>query len=230
VTPDIVAVILGENASLLNSSAEQAGLCSEKMDGRVVGNGDDVSDGRRPSLFDLISVGTLVTDSFQLFVSPVAQPITEANMVELREAFQVFDLNNDGFISHDELSSAMRNFGHLVTKTELDEMIRLVDKDGNGLVDFKEFLELMDSNVVVKNVEQEMTNMFQFIDIDGDGFISEEEIKRMLNNMGEKKVKKKDIKRMMKIADYNKDGKISFNEFKRMISNGHMMLNNKSGP
>lgn len=149
-------------------------------------------------------------------------------MVELREAFEVFDLNSDGFISEPELSQAMANFGHLVTKTELDEMIRLVDKNGDGLIDFNEFLELMDSNVEIRNVDAEMTKMFNIIDKDGDGFIDEDEIKTMLQKiLGEKKVKKKDIKKMMKTADFNKDGKISFNEFKRMIASGQMLNNNK---
>jgi len=151
-----------------------------------------------------------------------AQPITEQNMIELREAFSVFDLNQDGYISKDELTQAMTNFGHLVSNHEIEEMITLVDKDGNGLIDFKEFLDLMDSNVLVQNVDQEMTNLFNYIDKNNDGFISEKELKEMLKGMGEK-VKKKDIKKMMKMADENKDGKISFTEFKRMVANGNFL-------
>lgn len=165
-----------------------------------------------------------ILESFvsESFFKADAQPITEQNMLELREAFSVFDLNQDGYISKEELSTAMANFGHLVTKAEIDEMVNLVDKDGNGLIDFKEFLALMDSNVLVQNIDQEMTNLFAYIDKNNDGFISEKELKEMLKGMGEK-VKKKDIKKMMKLADQNKDGKISFTEFKRMVANGNFL-------
>ena len=59
--------------------------------------------------------------------------LTNFYYVDLREAFSVFDKNQDGFISKEELSDAMSNFGHMITPSELQEMITLVDKDGKVL-------------------------------------------------------------------------------------------------
>ena len=80
---------------------------------------------------------------------------------------------------------------------------------GNGLVDFKEFISLMDNNCLVQSVDEEMQHLFNMIDKNNDGFITEKEIKTMLKGLGEK-VRKKDIRKMIKEADQNKDGKISF--------------------
>uniref|UniRef100_A0A915P1N2 EF-hand domain-containing protein n=1 Tax=Meloidogyne floridensis TaxID=298350 RepID=A0A915P1N2_9BILA len=55
---------------------------------------------------------------------------------ELREAFQVFDKDNDGFISHFELRFVMQNLGEDLTDFEVKEMIREADLDGDGKVNF----------------------------------------------------------------------------------------------
>lgn len=152
----------------------------------------------------------------------LAKPINPQNMEKLREAFAEFDLNDDGYISREELSDVMKNFGNIMSNNELDEMIKVVDKDGNGLVDFKEFLNLMDSNCLLQNLDQEMEKLFQMIDTNNDGFLSAQEITTMMKNLGEK-VRKKDIRKMMKEADKNNDGKISFSEFKTMVDSGNFL-------
>ena len=78
------------------------------------------------------------------------------------------------------------------------------------MIDFKEFLNLMNSANKEQNAEEEMKNLFALIDANQDGFLSEKEIRDMMKGLGEK-VKKKHIRKMIKEADLNKDGKISFN-------------------
>lgn len=69
--------------------------------------------------------------SYQPLVKQKVQPLFNAfGFLDLREAFTVFDKNSDGFISKQELSEAMENFGHMISNSELEEMINLVDKDG----------------------------------------------------------------------------------------------------
>jgi len=144
-------------------------------------------------------------------------------MKELKNAFASFDKNDDGFISKQELAEAMSNFGHIISNDELDDIIKAVDSDGNGLVDFKEFMNLMDNNCLVQSVDEEMQHLFNMIDKNNDGYITEKEIKVMLKAMGEK-VRKKDIRKMIREADQNKDGKISFIEFKSMVQNGNYLI------
>ena len=56
---------------------------------------------------------------------------------ELRRAFQVFDKDNSGTISTEELRDVLKSIGENLSETELDEMMRQVDVDGNGTVDCK---------------------------------------------------------------------------------------------
>ena len=50
----------------------------------------------------------------------------------LMEAFRVFDVDQNGFISADELREIMKNLGQKLSEDEIEEMISEADKDGDG--------------------------------------------------------------------------------------------------
>lgn len=62
---------------------------------------------------------------------------------ELREAFAIFDKDGNGFISADELKSALLNLGEKMEDHEVRAMIAAADKDGNGQIDYEEFIAMM---------------------------------------------------------------------------------------
>ena len=62
---------------------------------------------------------------------------------ELMEAFKVFDKDGNGYISAAELRHVMTNLGEKLTDAEVDEMIREADQDGDGQVDYNEFVKMV---------------------------------------------------------------------------------------
>ncbi|KAM0952830.1 putative EF-hand domain-containing protein [Dioscorea sansibarensis] len=62
---------------------------------------------------------------------------------ELREAFKVFDKDQNDLISADELRSVMANLGEKLTAEEVNKMIREADIDSDGQVNYEEFVRLM---------------------------------------------------------------------------------------
>ncbi|XP_007424741.1 dual oxidase 2 [Python bivittatus] len=63
----------------------------------------------------------------------------------------------------------------------VDSMFSLADKDGNGYLSFREFLDIL--VVFMKGSPQEKSKlMFAMYDIDGNGFLSKEEFFRMLRS------------------------------------------------
>ena len=65
--------------------------------------------------------------------------------VNLKEAFDVFDKDKDGLISVEELAGVLTSLGLTEGKKiqECKEMIRKVDMDGDGVVNFDEFKRMM---------------------------------------------------------------------------------------
>ena len=59
------------------------------------------------------------------------------------DAFRVFDQNGDGFISKTELRRVMSKIGQKVTDEEIDDMIKSVDMNDDGKVNYEEFTQLM---------------------------------------------------------------------------------------
>lgn len=64
---------------------------------------------------------------------------------DMKEAFNVFDQNGDGFITVDELKSVMASLGLKQGRSAEDckSMIMKVDVDGDGRVNFTEFKQMM---------------------------------------------------------------------------------------
>ena len=56
---------------------------------------------------------------------------------EIREAFRVFDKDDNGYISAAELKHVMTNLGEKLTDDEVNDMIKEGDIDGDGQVNYE---------------------------------------------------------------------------------------------
>ncbi|KAM3878055.1 troponin C, slow skeletal and cardiac muscles-like [Diretmus argenteus] len=141
------------------------------------------------------------------------EQLTEEQKNEFRAAFDIFVQDaEDGCISTKELGKVMRMLGQKPTPIELQEMIKEVDEDGNGTVDFDEFLGLMVrcmKDDTKGKTEEELADLFRMFDKNQDGYIDVDELKNMLESTGER-ITKDDIDELMKDGDKNNDGKIDY--------------------
>ena len=60
---------------------------------------------------------------------------------ELKKAFEVMDTNKDGVVTKDELMGLLKGLGEDVTDEVVDEMINIADANGDGKIDFEEFVK-----------------------------------------------------------------------------------------
>ncbi|KAL6271234.1 hypothetical protein ACE6H2_028145 [Prunus campanulata] len=70
------------------------------------------------------------------FLNIMARKMKENVAEELKEAFKVFDRDQDGYISAYELRQVTINFGERLSDEEAEQMIREADVDGDGLVSY----------------------------------------------------------------------------------------------
>ena len=134
-------------------------------------------------------------------------------MFEYRRAFSFLDRDRDGLISVRELETGIRSLGQDLTVTELCDIMDAVDTDGNGVVDFSEFLVMMTNK---RDEDQQIRAAFQVLDRDNDGFISARDLKDMMFKLGEKK-SDKEVEEMIEEADTDKDGLVSYADFAEMM-------------
>jgi calmodulin len=71
---------------------------------------------------------------------------------EMKSAFKVFDMDNSGTISLEELRKVMKSFGEILTEDELDSMIKEVDKNGDGTIDCALLSSLFNSSISSLNI------------------------------------------------------------------------------
>ena len=144
--------------------------------------------------------------------------LTEDKINEFKEAFEIFDKDKDGYITTKELGDIMKNLGQTPSEAELQDMINEVDIDGNGTIDFKEFLGLMARKMRDNDSEEELIEAFKVFDRDGNGLISNVELQHAMTSLGEN-VTMDEVDEMIKEADLDGDGYINYEEFVKMIMN-----------
>ncbi len=149
-------------------------------------------------------------------ILPSMDQFSPAQIAELREVFALFDKDGDGTITANELGTVMGQLGQAPTDSELQDMVNEVDLDGNGTIDFSEFLGLVGKMIKEGQSDDEMKEAFDIFDKDGNGLISAVELRNVMSNLGEH-LTDEEVEEMMKEADNDLDGYLNFEEFKCLM-------------
>lgn len=92
-----------------------------------------------------------------------------------------------------------------------------LDADGNGAIDFPEFLALMSKNLDDCDPEDILRESFKVFDRDGSGFIGVAELDRVFKLLGQD-FKDYEIEAMVKAADADGDGLVGYDDFMMMMN------------
>ena len=141
---------------------------------------------------------------------------TVEQIAEFKEAFALFDKDGDGTITKNELCTVMQSLGQDPTDQDLDDMINEIDQDGNGEIDFDEFLVLMAMNTQDLTEDAIIGKGFSVFDVDDDGFITIDDLRTMMMSLGEE-VDEQQLFEMMSEVDDSGTGRISLSNFKEFI-------------
>ncbi|XP_020213342.1 calmodulin-like protein 8 [Cajanus cajan] len=144
------------------------------------------------------------------------ETLREEQIGEFLEAFCLFDKDGDGCITIEELGTAIRSLDENPTLEELQIMMNQVDTDGNGTIEFGEFMNLMATKMKESEAEEELKEAFRVFDKDQDGYISASELRSVMRTIGEK-VTEEEVEQMVKEADLDGDGLVDYQEFVKMM-------------
>ncbi len=104
---------------------------------------------------------------------------------ELKAAFSLFDIDNDGKISKEELSFIFQNVGLELNNSELTQIINNASFTGEkkDFISFEDFCAVMNTKMSDTDTEQELKEAFKIFDSEGNGYISIEQLKYVLTNI-----------------------------------------------
>ena len=135
-----------------------------------------------------------------------------------RKLFELFDQDDNGSISVDELGHIFRlHLGKALSEGDLNKIIEQVDEDESNTIDFSEFLTLMESETWKEIEKGEIVEAFAVFDRNKDGYIDADELSFALCNYGET-MSKKEADEFVNFVDQDNNGLIDFDEFKAMMS------------
>ncbi|KAG7569801.1 EF-hand domain [Arabidopsis thaliana x Arabidopsis arenosa] len=137
---------------------------------------------------------------------------------DLEAVFAYMDANRDGRISAEELKKSFKTLGEQMSDEEAEAAVKLSDIDGDGMLDFHEFAQLIKGNDEFSEEEKKRKIMeaFRMYIADGEDSITPESLKMMLMKLGESRTTD-DCKVMIQAFDNNADGVLSFDEFALMM-------------
>ncbi|XP_019926399.2 uncharacterized protein [Magallana gigas] len=146
----------------------------------------------------------------------MAQKLKPDELKEAQACFSLFDMDNDGKIATKDLGTVVRSLGCNPSEAEVTQLIREVDIDGSGQVEFSEFIAMFERHRHEKNTEDEIIDAFTVFDKEGNGYISAAELRHVMTNLGEK-LRDEEIDEMVRAADMNGDGQINYKEFAHVL-------------
>ena len=139
----------------------------------------------------------------QLILTYLSYNFTDNKLLnELSRLYDKLDQNNDYKITKAELYKAYKEAKIPITQKELDGIIKSIDFDNNGNIDYEEFIRMCIPKEKLFTAEN-LENAFLLFDKDKKGFITPDEIIDFIqsNKKIDNKVKQKMKDEILEIAD-----------------------------
>ena len=146
-----------------------------------------------------------------------------ADKVELNKLKKIFfrmDINLDGKLTKDELTIAFKEAGMEIQDDELTQLIKSVDFNGNGSIEYEEFIRVTIPKEPLFS-EENLKHAFDMFDLDKTGIITLNNFKKIL---GIEKVKDKKVyEELLNEIPLHKNEEMNFDEFKKYIYSLHII-------
>lgn len=127
--------------------------------------------------------------------------INEEEKFKIKEAFALFDQNDDGILTKDELITLLRALGKYVTENNVNNLIQNINT-----IDIHNFMIIL-NKIAPKDTKQNLQEAFEIFDTENNGYINVPEFRHILTNLGEK-LTNDEVDNIIMQLDINNEGKI----------------------
>ena len=144
----------------------------------------------------------------------VSVGVSERDVEMYKEVFDMFDVQNYGNLTPNDLRNALEMFGFLPKKHLIYQIISDIDADESGGIDFREFLKIMTDQMrpCDGDTREDYERVFSYFDFEGRGYIGKDDLRKISVDLGEN-LSEEAIEEIFKICDTNNQERINFDSF-----------------
>ncbi|KAF5750209.1 putative calcium-dependent protein kinase [Tripterygium wilfordii] len=150
----------------------------------------------------------------------IAEHLSVEEIADVKEGFDVMDVNKSGKINIDDLRVGLHKLGHQMNHTDLQTLMEAADVDRDGYLNYSEFATI---SIHLKRVgdDEHLQKAFEFFDQNQSEYIEHEELRDALaDELHSHSNGEEVINGIMHEVDTDKDGRISYEEFAAMMKAG----------
>ncbi|CAL0325395.1 unnamed protein product [Lupinus luteus] len=148
----------------------------------------------------------------------IAKHLSVEEVEIIKDMFTLMDTDKDGKVTYEELKAGLRKVGSQLAEPEMKMLMEVADVDGNGVLDYGEFVAVTIHLQRMEN-DEHFHKAFKFFDKDGSGYIELGELDEALaDESGQTEADV--LNDIMREVDTDKDGRISYDEFVAMMKTG----------
>eukprot|EP00741_Cyanophora_paradoxa_P005884 tig00000113_g5702.t1 len=147
--------------------------------------------------------------------------LSEQEIAEFREIFNLVDVDHGGSISKEELGQLMHTLGLRPSQEELDAMVAEIDQDGNGEIDFDEFVYVMSRKAQPAYTPEQVKAAFKVFEKGTPpGFVRTGDVEKALTTYGQDKLSKEEAQELLAQVDPDNTGLINYLEYVNIMTGG----------
>ncbi|XP_028231432.1 calcium-dependent protein kinase 10-like isoform X2 [Glycine soja] len=148
----------------------------------------------------------------------IAEHLSVEEVEIIKDMFTLMDTNKDGKVTYEELKVGLRKVGSQLAEPEIKMLMEVADVDGNGVLDYGEFVAVTIHLQRMEN-DEHFRKAFMYFDKDGSGYIELGELEKALTDeSGDTDTAV--LNDIMREVDTDRDGRISYEEFVAMMKTG----------
>ena len=147
---------------------------------------------------------------------PQPLDLSQEQINQLREGFNIIDKDNNGHLDVKELGSFMARSQF---QQELAPLaIKLVDSDHDNKISFDEFLKFLEMvNELRSNPNSLYTRLFNLIDVNKNGTLEAPEVKEFLGFFSKAEISNEQVRQFISRSDTDGDGRLTFTEIMHIL-------------
>jgi len=144
--------------------------------------------------------------------------LSDEDLSEFKEIFGLVDTDGSGKISPQELGQLTKKLGLNYTEKQLETMVREIDVDKNGEIDFEEFIAVMSRQVQPAYTPEDLKHAFKVFCDHADNKISVNVLEKALMERTTEKLNREKAQKLLQQLDPTGLGVIDYIDFVNVMT------------